>query len=138
MKAELKWIEGLRFVSVGDSGHSIVMDSSTTGSNSTAPSPTELLLQALAGCTAMDVISILQKMREPVEAFEMKVEGERAKEHPKVIEYVKLEYIVYGNVNPENLEKAINLSQEKYCNISITLKRAGVKIEIIKTIKQRN
>ncbi len=138
MKAELKWIDGLRFVSVGDSGHSIVMDSSTTGSESTAPSPTELLLQALAGCTAMDVISILQKMHEPVEDFEIKVEGERAPEHPKVLQHIKLEYIVYGNINPENFDKAISLSQEKYCNISITLKRAGAKIDIVKTIKQRN
>jgi putative redox protein len=138
MQAQVKWIDGLKFISIGDSGHAIVMDSSTSGEESVAPSPTELLLQALAGCTGMDVISILQKMREPVEGFEIKVEGERAKEHPKVLEHIKLEYIVYGNVNPDNFEKAINLSQEKYCNISITLKRAGAKIDIIKTIKQRN
>lgn len=138
MEVNVKWVEGLTFISRSGSGHAIVMDSSTSGSNSIAPAPTELLLQALCGCTAMDVISILQKMKEPVKGFEVKATGIRATEHPKVITNISLEYVVYGDVNPDNLQKAIDLSQEKYCNISITLKRAGVKFEINKTIKQQS
>lgn len=138
MEVSAKWIEGLTFISKSASGHAIIMDSSTSGANSIAPAPTELLLQALCGCTAMDVISILQKMKEPVKSFEVRATAVRASEHPKVLTNISLEYIVYGDVNPDNLQKAIDLSQEKYCNISITLKRAGIKFEIKKTIKQQS
>jgi len=138
MEANLKWVEGLTFISKSGSGHAIVMDSSTSEKNSNGPAPTELLLQALCGCTGMDVISILQKMKEPVKGFEVNAIGIRASEHPKVITNITLEYVVYGNVNPDNFQKAIDLSQEKYCNISITLKRAGVKFDIKKIIKQQS
>ncbi len=137
MEAKVIWVDGLMFVSKGGSGHAIVMDSSASGNNPVGSEPTELLLQALCGCTAMDVISILRKMKEPVQKFEVNGKGVRASEHPKVITEIELEYVVYGNVNPENFQKAIDLSQEKYCNISITLKRAGVKFNIKKVIKQQ-
>ena len=138
MQASVKWVSGLTFVSKGESGHSIVMDYASTREEQTASSPTELLLQALCGCTAMDVISILKKMKEPVEGFEVKAEGIRATEHPKVITDIKLEYIVKGNINHENFDKAVSLSQEKYCNISIILKRGGVRFEVIKTVQQQD
>jgi len=126
----VKWVGNMTFVSSGDSGHYIVMDSDFEGSPPKANGPTELLLQSMCGCTAMDVISILKKMKEPVEKFEINATASRAPEHPKVITDIDMEYVVYGNVKHESLEKAIQLSQDKYCNISIILKRGGVKINI--------
>ncbi len=89
-----------------------------------------MLLQAMCGCTAMDVISILKKKREPVTGLEVRVDGTRATEHPKVFTDVNLQYIAYGKVRKESLERAVSLSQEKYCNISIIMKRGGVRFTI--------
>ncbi len=89
-----------------------------------------MLLEAMCGCTAMDVISILKKKKEPVTGLEVIADGTRATEHPKVFTDINIEYVAYGNVKKESLERAIALSQEKYCNISITLKRAGVKVNV--------
>lgn len=130
MKANVRWVDDFTFISSGESGHYVVMDSDHEDRSPKANGPTELLLQSLCVCTGMDVISILRKMKEPVNRFEINATATRASEHPKVITEINLEYVVYGEINSENLEKAITLSQEKYCNISITLKRGGVKINI--------
>lgn len=134
MKAKASWVDGLTFVSSGDSGHYVIMDSKFEGREQKANGPMELLLQSLCACTGMDVVSILRKMHEPLTGFEITLDATRANEHPKVFTSVNLEYIVYGDVNPESLEKAIKLSQEKYCTISVMLKRAGVAVAVSRKI----
>jgi putative redox protein len=90
-------------------------------------SPMEFLLAAVAGCTAMDVISILQKKREPITGFEVEIRGTRAQEHPKVYTAVTLLYLIRGEgVNPQSVERAIELSQTKYCSASAMFQQAGV------------
>ncbi len=130
MKAELVWNEGLRFIGITNSNHAVVLDSKRdVGGFESAPSPMELLAISLMGCTAMDVISILKKMREEVVDFRIFFEGKRAEEHPKVFTEIKLIYQFKGkNLKYENVKKAVELSQEKYCSVSHMLKKAA-KIE---------
>lgn len=127
MKSELIWQEGLRFVGITESNHAIVLDSKKeVGGFESAPSPMELLSISLLGCTAMDVISILKKMRENVQEFKLFFEGQRSEEHPKIFTHIKIIYQFKGrNLNPENLKKAVQLSQEKYCSVSNMLKKSS-------------
>jgi putative redox protein len=129
IKAKAKWIEGLQFAATPPSNHAILLDGSQKGGGlDSAVHPGELILLGLAGCTGMDVISLLQKMRVEVSGFEVQVEAEPAKEHPKWWEKIHLTYVVEGKDVPEDkLKKAINLSQDKYCSVSATLRN---KVEI--------
>jgi len=121
MKGRLVWKGNLTFEGENEKG-------SKTTLSKEGISPMEMLLLSLGGCTGMDVISILQKMKEPVEGMEIEVEGERKEEHPRVFTRINLKFIVYGKVNPEKLKRAIELSQERYCSVSIMLKRGGVEV----------
>ncbi|MGB9823791.1 MAG: OsmC family protein [Candidatus Hydrothermia bacterium] len=122
-KVEIKWDQGLRFIATTPSNHAVVMDTKKdVGGFETAPAPMELLLVALGGCTSMDVISILNKMREKVRDFRVEIEAERAPEHPKYYTRIHLKYIIYGKgLKEENVKKAIELSQTKYCSVSANL-----------------
>ncbi|MFZ3109227.1 MAG: OsmC family protein [Rectinemataceae bacterium] len=107
------------------SGHKVVMDASMAeGGKDTGARPKALLLAALTGCTGMDVVSILKKMREPCTWFSMKAEAEIREEHPKKYTAIKLVYQFRksDNLNPDNVKKACTLSQEKYCGVSAMLK----------------
>lgn len=130
MRARVEWVDKLTFKAWDDFGHETVLDHSENKELQKGSSPTNMLLQAMCGCTAMDVISILQKKREPVKGLEVIADGTRSQEHPKVFTDISLEYVAYGNVRKENLDRAVSLSQEKYCNVSISLKRAGVRISV--------
>ena len=112
----------------GDStdNHVILMESGYYGKKR-AISPMQLLLLSLGGCTGMDVISILNKMKVPPEEFTMEIEGERATEHPKVYTKIKITYKFKG-VPREKAEKAVKLSMEKYCSVSAMLRKGGVEI----------
>ena len=126
MKAELKQIQGSSFVAKADSNHWVTMDTSANGGGSDAgASPMELVLMALAGCTAMDVESILRKKRAGMTKLEINVEGERATEPPKVFTKIHLDYIIHGDVRRIDAEQAVSLSQEKYCSVSAMLKHAA-------------
>ena len=95
------------------------------GSAPIGASPMELLMLGTAGCTAMDVISILQKKRQDVTAFEVRTHATRATEHPMVFTHITLEYIVTGhNIDPESVERAIDLSLEKYCSAHAMMSKA--------------
>ncbi|HXF68400.1 MAG TPA: OsmC family protein, partial [Thermoflexus sp.] len=85
----------------------------------------ELVLAALAGCTAMDVLAILRKKRQPLEGFAMEIRGERAPEHPKVYTDIDLLYIVKGNVDPQAVVRAIELSATKYCSVGAMLRKTA-------------
>jgi putative redox protein len=101
-------------------GHKIMLDADEkVGGKDRGPRPKPFMLTALAGCTAMDVISILKKMRVKPEHFDVKVSGELSEEHPKVYTSMHITYQFWGEDLPmEKLEKAVNLSQERYCGVS--------------------
>jgi len=127
MRVKIKQVEGLTFVAKGESNHWVTIDGPKAffGSEA-APRPMELLLIALGSCTASDVASILRKKRVGLKKFEVNVEGERSEEHPKVFTKIHIEYIFHGdNLRKEHLERAIELSQNKYCPISSMLKKAA-------------
>jgi putative redox protein len=121
---QMNWLEDMAFESLID-GHRLVLDADeSAGGKDRGPRPKGLLLVSLAGCTAMDVISILKKMREPVTWFNLKVSGDIAEEHPKKFTgfTVTYQFKKSDGLNPQNVQKAIELSQHKYCGVSATLK----------------
>ena len=127
MKATVTCTEGLLFTGHADSGHSVVMDGPEhAGGSDSAPRPSELLLLSLAGCTGMDVISILRKKRQSVTSLQVAVSGEQSEEYPAAFPHLKVTYTVRGdNVDPEAVRRAIELSEEKYCSVGATLKAAA-------------
>lgn len=121
--ANITWVEDMQFVAQGDSGHAIVMDAAPeAGGHDTGPRPMEVLLMGILGCTAMDVISILKKKRQPVTGLKIFANGERNPEHPKYYTRIHLEYVAYGDVDPEALERSVQLSEEKYCSALATVR----------------
>lgn len=133
MDAKVTWKKGLSFNGVAGSGFEIPLGTSIEhGGAGDGASPMELLLIGLGGCTGMDVISILEKKRQEVTHFEIKLHGIRAEEHPKVYKEITLEYIVTGhNVDPEAVKRAVELSETKYCSASAMLnKTAEIKTKI--------
>lgn len=128
ISAKAIWTDKERYVAEATSRHAIVMD---TASEKTANSPMELVLIALCGCTASDVVGILRKKREPFTALEVSAEGERAQGYPAVYTEIKLNYRITGKVSRKAMEDAVKLSKEKYCSVSAMLeKTAKIKIEI--------
>ncbi|HZQ08491.1 MAG TPA: OsmC family protein [Anaerolineae bacterium] len=117
------WRNSLTFdVAVGK--HQLVMDGNSPSGKDDGPQPTEVLLTALAACTGMDVISILLKKRQPVKSLKVLVEGKRADEHPRVFTEIQVVYYVRGEVTPAALARSIELSETKYCPISIMLRQS--------------
>ncbi|OQA42144.1 MAG: hypothetical protein BWY52_02315 [Chloroflexi bacterium ADurb.Bin325] len=121
--ASATWVEDMMFVAQGDSGHAIVMDASeSAGGHDLGSRPMEVLLMGLIGCTAMDVISILKKKRQPVEGLKVFASGDRNSENPMYFTHIHLEYVAYGRVDAQALARAVELSETKYCGASATLK----------------
>lgn len=125
--ARAVFVGPMRFDVTSGSGHTIALDVATAeGGNESGASPMELLLMALAGCTGMDVIGILKKMRQDVRGYEIRVHGVRAAEHPKVFVQVSIEHVVTGhNVDPAAVARAIELSDTKYCGVENTLNKSA-------------
>jgi len=118
-EARVKWVEERRFVGQASSGHALVLDGSEQKLGST---PMELLLIGLAGCTAYDVIEVLEKKRLTVTGLEVRARAERAEQVPRVYTAIDVEYVVRGRgIKAKVVEQAIRLSQEKYCSASIML-----------------
>jgi putative redox protein len=119
------WVKGMQFAAVDSTNHSVLLSTTDEG---VGMKPSELLLSALGSCTAVDVVSILQKRRQQLTGLEIVVTGEQAEEHPKAFTHFHIRYIVTGvDINPTDVERAINLSEEKYCSVAATL-RAGAEI----------
>ena len=128
--ARTTWIEKQRFNGVATSGHSIIVD----GDKATGNSPMELVLIALCGCNGYDVVSILQKKREPFTSLEVRASAERAAGPPSVYTEIKLIYRVGGKVSRKAVEDAVRLSKEKYCSVSAMLEKTAkisAKIEYV-------
>lgn len=124
MQAKAINIKGVTFIGKAQSNHWITMDGPEEFQGSDAATrPKELILISLAGCSGSDVSSILSKMRENITRFEIDVDAESATEHPKVYTKIHLTYKFWGSdLNESNIEKAINLSQDKYCSVTAMLK----------------
>lgn len=121
--ATVRFVDGMQFVATSGSGHAVVMDSTEdVGGHDTGPRPMEMVLIALGGCTGMDVVSILRKMQVSFTRFEMELQGERAPEHPKQFTKITVLYKIWGDVPEEKLKRAIELSLERYCSVSNSLK----------------
>jgi putative redox protein len=123
---KLRQIDGLAMVAIGDSGHWVTMDGPEKfGGLAAGSRPMELLLMSLAGCTGMDVVSILRKKRIKLSDFRLEVDAEQPPGHPKVFTCIKLHYVFIGSdIRPADVERAIELSQEKYCAVTAMLKNS--------------
>lgn len=121
----VKWTGNMSFETELN-GHKLVLDAAgEVGGENKGPRPKPLILTALAGCTGMDVVSILKKMRVEVEDFQVIVEGDMTEEHPKYYERMHVIFQFKGKDLPmDKLEKAVNLSEEKYCGVSALYKKA--------------
>ncbi len=137
MEAQVHWRQRLSFTGTADSGFEVPLGSKPeVGGDNDGFRPTELVLIGLAGCTAMDVISILQKKRQEVTDFDVKTYADRETEHPKVFTHIIIEYIVTGrNIDPQAVERAVQLSREKYCTVNAMLSKS-VSIEHKIVIKE--
>ena len=120
--AKVIWTDNERYVGESNSRHAVVMD---TASEKTASTPMELVLIALCGCTASDVVGILRKKREPFISLHVSAEGERATGYPAVYTEIKLVYRVGGKVSHKAMEDAVRLSKEKYCSVSAMLEKSA-------------
>lgn len=123
MKTRVKWVDGRQFVGINERNAGVVMDSLVeAGGEGVGFKPTELLLIALAGCTAVDVVTILRKKKQKVTGFSVEVEGTQRQNYPQAFEDIKLIYKISGeNIDKDAVERAIQLSEEKYCSVRATL-----------------
>lgn len=137
MKAKITWLNGRAFVGESGSGHAVIMDGAPeAGGRNIGVRPMEMLLLGLGGCTAFDVVMILEKGREKITSCEVELEAERAAEEPKVFTHVKMIYRLRGkNLKPASVERAINLSAEKYCSATAMFEKTA-KIEHEWTIEE--
>lgn len=121
MKIHLKRVnDAVRFEASNERGHVVYIEGNRNiGGEDLAPSPTELLLMSQAGCTAIDIVELLKKMRQPVDHLEIEATGERAQDQvPRIFTSIHLHYKIYGRVKPAKAEKAITMSITKYCTVS--------------------
>lgn len=126
MNIKTVWQGKMKFESANEEDLTVVMDAKkAAGGEGQGQSPKKLVLSGLAGCTGMDVISILEKMRAMPESFHIEVKAELTEEHPKIFKKIHIKYIVKGDVPEDKLEKAIKLSQERYCGVSEMLRKSA-------------
>ena len=125
-KAYIKQLKGITFVGKADSNHWVTMDGAADfGGSDAGIRPKELILLGLGGCTGSDVVSILEKKRVKLDDFEINIETEVSENHPQVFTKLHLEYIFYGkDIIAKDVERAIELSQTKYCGVTAMLEKA--------------
>lgn len=128
MNSTIKWVDGAMFVGITGSGHTVVVDGPPeAGGQNLGPRPMELVLTGLGSCTAFDVVDILKKGRHPVIACEVELLAERAAEVPKVFTRIHIHFKVSGpGLKSAAVERAVNLSAEKYCSATIMLQASVV------------
>ena len=127
MRAQVKWIENGRFVGLSESHHSVVMD--TVQDDKSAPSPMEMILIGVGGCSSVDVVSILKKARQNIVDCKVDLLAERAEVTPGVFTKIHLNFVITGyDVKESHVKRAVELSAEKYCSASIMLAKGDVEI----------
>lgn len=136
MQGRIKWVEGRTFVAESGSGHGLVIDGPAEhGGRNLGPSPMELVLLGTGGCTAFDVLDILRKGRQDVTDCQVELSSERAPEPPRVFTRITMRFIVTGRgLSRAAVERAVELSAEKYCSASIMLAKTA---EIVREIELR-
>ncbi|MCB5227014.1 OsmC family protein [Alishewanella sp. 16-MA] len=123
MKAKVSWVNGLTFLGQSESGHAVVFDADRD--SNTAPTPMEMLLMSAGACSSVDVVSILEKARQQVSACRVELSGVRAETVPKVFTELHLHFVVSGKaLSEKHVERAVSLSAEKYCSVSIMLSQS--------------
>ena len=127
MRATIKWIDNVMFVGQSGSGHSVVIDGPpAAGGENAGIRPMELVLMGLGACTSFDVMTILKKSRQDVVDCHTELEAERAEEIPQVFTRIHVHFVVTGNnLKARHVERAVNLSAEKYCSASIMLAKTA-------------
>ena len=143
LKARVSWVGDRTFLGRSGSSHSVIMDvDEDSGGHDAGVRPMEMLLLGMGGCTAYDVVHILQKGREPVEGCIVELEAERAGEEPRVFTRIKVKYVISGRgLDASKVERAVELSTDKYCSATIMLgKTADIshEIEIVDLGKAEN
>ena len=128
MKVEVEWVGGKAFEAVADSGHKVIMDASPeVGGENRGSRPMEMILMGLGGCSSIDVVMMLEKSRQDVTDCRVVIEAQRADAIPAVFTHIHLHFIVTGRgLNAKQVERAVKLSAEKYCSVSIMLAQAVV------------
>lgn len=121
--AKVQWIGEQKFVATSPSGHALAMDSDR--SSNTGPGPMELLLMALGACTATDIVIIMEKKRQKLESLEVICSGQRATDYPQVWSKLEILFRLRGKLEESAVERAIQLSEEKYCSVAATLKKSA-------------
>ena len=123
MRARIKWVDGVSFLGQTESNHSVLMDGAPeAGGKNLGPRPMELVLLGTGGCTAFDVVHILKKSRQQITDCVAEIQAERAETDPKIFTKIHFHFIITGKqLRAEQVERAINLSAEKYCSASIML-----------------
>lgn len=123
MKARIEWKNGMSFLAESGSGHAVLMDGPPeAGGRNSGPRPMEMLLMGTGGCAAFDVVLILKKSRQDINDCVVEIKAERAPQEPKVFTRIHFHFILTGKaLNPQQVERAISLSAEKYCSASIML-----------------
>ncbi len=136
-KAVVKQLDGISFIGKTDSNHWVAMDGPENfGGSNAATRPKELLLLSLGGCTAADVVAILQKKRVKLDDFEIQISAESTETHPKVYTKIHLEFVFYGKgIKEQDVERAIELSQTTYCGVTAMLQKS-IEITHSFTIKE--
>ncbi len=121
MIAKVDWQHDQVYAATSDSGHMLTMDSA----HAEGPTPMECVLMSLCCCTSVDVVSILQKKREPFQGLTVSATAEKAQESPSVFTRIELIYRVRGAVTHKSMEDAVRLSKEKYCSVSAMLEKTA-------------
>ena len=136
MDVKVTWKGKMAFEGLAEEGYELPLDTTVeSGGENQGFRPMELLILGLAGCTGMDVISILQKKKQVVSGFEVKVRGDLAPDHPKVFTHIVVEYIVRGpHIDPVAVERAVELSVTKYCPANAMLNKMAQIEHVIKII----
>jgi putative redox protein len=127
MRARIKWVEGMSFLGESESGHAFLMDGAAdVGGRNLGPRPMEVVLIGAGACTSIDVVHILKKGRSDITDCVAEIVAERAATDPKVFTSIHFHFVVSGrNLKPEQVERAIQLSHEKYCSASIMLSKSA-------------
>ncbi len=135
MKTQVVYRGGMHFVGKSESGHDVHMDSGHFGTQTVAPTPIETVLQAAAVCSAMDVVTILNKRHKEIKRFDIEVEGKRREDSPRIFETMHIIYRVAGlGITLEEVQKAVQLSHDKYCSVINMLKptvRVSFAVELL-------
>jgi putative redox protein len=127
MKARVKWVENVSFLGESGSGHSVIMDGAPdAGGRNLGFRPMEMLLLGLGGCSAFDVVMILKRGREKVTDCVVEIDAERAETEPKIFTKITMRYIITGHeLDPKKVERAVNLSADKYCSATAIMNKSA-------------